>query len=78
MQNKIGDKMGVDGYLIEPVQRIFKYKNIIDSVTKNPKSIEILVAATKASHHLHDLLATTEMSMVINDIVDSKVKDVFH
>lgn len=82
IQNEIGDKLGVNSFLVQPIQRLPKYKLLLgqlfselgkrfgvhDDSIKNE-----LGACCLAEKRIQRLLDTLNGSMNINDIVECKV-----
>lgn len=76
-QNQIDDKLGLNSVLVQPIQRLPKYKlllnQLISELGKNLEDdgVKIQIAACcKAEKNLQRLLDTVNESMNINDIVD--------
>lgn len=82
IQNEIGDKLGVNSFLVQPIQRLPKYKLLLgqlfselgkrfgvhDDSIKNE-----LGACCLAEKRIQRLLDTLNGSMNINDIEDCEV-----
>lgn len=76
-QNDIEDKLGLNSFLVQPIQRLPKYKllltQLISELGKNLEEdgVKVQIAACcKAEKRLQRLLDTVNESMNINDIVD--------
>lgn len=77
IQNKIGDKLGVNSFLVQPIQRLPKYKLLLGQlISELGKRLEgdgvkqQIAACCLAEKRLQRLLDTVNGSMNINDIVD--------
>lgn len=76
-QNTIDDKLGLNSFLVQPIQRLPKYKllltQMISELGKNLEEdgVKLQVATCcKAEKRLQKLLDTVNESMNINDIVE--------
>lgn len=77
IQNEIGDKLGVNSFLVQPIQRLPKYKLLLGQlISELGKRLEDdgvkqqIAACCLAEKRLQRLLDTVNGSMNINDIVD--------
>lgn len=81
IQNEIGDKLGANSFLVQPIQRLPKYKLLLGQLFLELKRIFVSVplhdrikneiaACCLAEKQLQRLLDTVNGSMNINDIVD--------
>lgn len=76
-QNEIGDKLGINSFLVQPIQRLPKYKLLLSQlITELGKKLQEdgvkyqIAACCKAEKTLQRLLDTVNESMNINDIVE--------
>lgn len=76
-QNEIGDKLGINSFLVQPIQRLPKYKLLLSQlITELGKKLHDdgikyqIAACCKAEKTLQRLLDTVNESMNINDIVE--------
>lgn len=77
IQNEIGDKLGVNSFLVQPIQRLPKYKLLLGQlISELGKRLEDdgvkrqIAACCLAEKRLQRLLDTVNDSMNLNDIVD--------
>lgn len=77
IQNEIGDKLGVNSFLVQPIQRLPKYKLLLGQlISELGKRLEDdgvkqqIAACCLAEKRLQRLLDTVNGSMNINDIVE--------
>lgn len=77
IQNEINDKLGVNSFLVQPIQRLPKYKLLLGQlISELGKRLEDdgvkqqIAACCLAEKRLQRLLDTVNGSMNINDIVD--------
>lgn len=82
IQDEIGDKLGVNSFLVQPIQRLPKYHVLLDHLFKelgkrigeHDDSIKHeLGACCLACKQMQRLLETVDGSMNINEIVDCEV-----
>lgn len=76
-QNKVDDKLGVNSFLVQPIQRLPKYKLLLmQLITELAKTLEEegikvqIAACCTAEKTLQRLLDTVNESMNINDILE--------
>lgn len=76
-QNERDDRLGINGFLIQPIQRLPKYKLLLSELIKElGKNLEEdgvkqqIASCCKAEKNVQRLLDTINESMHINDIVD--------
>lgn len=77
IEKEIDDKLGVNSLLVQPIQRLPKYKLLIGQlISELGKRLgesgvnEQLVACSLAEKRLQHLLDTVNSSMNINDIIE--------
>lgn len=77
IQNEIGDKLGINSFLVQPIQRLPKYKILLGQlISELGKRLEDdgvkekIAACCLAEKRVQRLLDTVNGSMNINDIVD--------
>lgn len=79
LQNEIDDKLGVNSFLVQPIQRLPKYKLLLGQLfSELGKRIDLhddrnkneIAACCLAEKQLQRLLDTVNGSMNINDILD--------
>lgn len=79
IQNEIGDKLGVNSFLVQPIQRLPKYKLLLGQLfSELGKRLDVhddsikneIAACCLAEKKLQRLLDVLNGSMNINDIVD--------
>lgn len=79
LQSEIGDKLGVNSFLVQPIQRLPKYKLLLGQLfSELGKRFELhddrikneIAACCLAEKQLQRLLDTVNGSMNVNDIVD--------
>ncbi|KAJ6647321.1 Pleckstrin likey domain-containing family G member 4B, partial [Pseudolycoriella hygida] len=82
-QNEKEDKLGVNSFLMEPIQRLPKYRLLIDQLAKVLSPfLEIektrLAACSRAEKNVQRLLNTVNESISLNDIMDCNEINLFH
>lgn len=80
IQSQIGDRLGVNSFLVQPVQRLPKYKLLLGQLFKELRKMfgvdddnkikNELAACCLAEKRLQRLLDTVNQAMIVNDISD--------
>lgn len=77
IQSEIGDKLGVNSFLVQPIQRLPKYKLLLSQlISELGKRLEEdgvkekIAACCLAEKRVQRLLDTVNGSMNLNDIVE--------
>jgi hypothetical protein len=73
IQNECGDRLGINSFLLQPIQRLPRYKlllnEIIKDLSKDLENVKQAIAAfCVAEKNIQKLLDTVNESMSINDI----------
>lgn len=78
-QNFSGDKLGVKSLILQPIQRLPRYKLLLGSIAKalqsnvfnaNHEAVNQLNSVLKAEHLLEKFMNIQNESMTVNDIVE--------
>ncbi|XP_011206926.2 triple functional domain protein [Bactrocera dorsalis] len=84
IQNELDDKLGINSFLVQPIQRMARYplllQQFITTLFKH-RDFEIkplLESCCRLEKKMRTLLTTTNESEVINDIVECNEFNVFH
>lgn len=71
------DKLGINSFLVQPIQRLPKYQLLLSQLIKefgkqlNEDGVKLIIAACcRAEKHIQRLLDRVNNSMSINDIID--------
>lgn len=84
-QNEMDDRLGINSFLVQPIQRLPKYRLLLSELIKefgkqlHENGVKIIIAACcRAEKHIQRLLDRVNSSMSINEIVDcNEVKGYF-
>ncbi|XP_017478914.1 PREDICTED: pleckstrin homology domain-containing family G member 4B-like isoform X3 [Rhagoletis zephyria] len=84
IQNELDDKLGINSFLVQPIQRMARYplllQQFITTLFKH-RDFEIkplLESCCRLEKKMRTLLTTTNESEVINDIIECNEFNVFH
>lgn len=84
IQNELDDKLGINSFLVQPIQRMARYplllQQFITTLFKHPdfEVKPLLESCCRLEKKMRTLLTTTNESEVINDIVECNEFNVFH
>lgn len=77
MQNECGDRLGINSFLLQPIQRLPRYQLLINEIIKDlskelEKNLEntkqVIAACCVAEKNMQRLIIQVNESMSINDI----------
>jgi hypothetical protein len=73
VQNSVGDRLGINSFLLQPIQRLPRYQMLLNEIIKDlSKDLEntkqAIAACCVAEKNIQRLLDTVNESMSINDI----------
>ncbi|XP_055532639.1 uncharacterized protein LOC129722860 isoform X2 [Wyeomyia smithii] len=83
-QNSSGDRLGVKSFILQPIQRLPRYKMLLASIAKSLRAVEPSMAEDTASPYqlvckaeslMEQFINTMNESMQVNDIVECERTD---